>query len=165
MISSENKNSTHVDSTQTIEEYISQSDWRINANANTSYSNAGLVNNTAGKIIANFWLDQVYSPEEGHAHRNGDNNLSLSPSLPSILPKTLTGTVKMHVYCLKTRPKLAPHTFRTLWAASIYWTKMAIELKILRHISPMPCVVCAAVCSWICGSYSSEVMGYLAVPK
>lgn len=63
---------TYVDSTQTIEEYIGKTDWRINANANTSYSNAGLVNNVAGKIIANYWLDKVYNKEEGYAHRNGD---------------------------------------------------------------------------------------------
>lgn len=63
---------TYVNSTQTIEEYIGQTDWRINANANTSYSNAGLVNNVAGKIIANYWLDKVYTKEEGAAHRNGD---------------------------------------------------------------------------------------------
>ena len=67
-----NDDTTYVDSTQTIEEYIFQTDWRINANANTSYSNAGLVNNVAGKIIANYWLDKVYSKEEGYAHRNGD---------------------------------------------------------------------------------------------
>ncbi|GGE95132.1 ribonucleoside triphosphate reductase [Flavobacterium limi] len=67
-----NQDTTYVDSTQTIEEYIKQTDWRINANANTSYSNAGLVNNVAGKIIANYWLDKVYSKEEGYAHRNGD---------------------------------------------------------------------------------------------
>ena len=67
-----NDDTTYVDSTQTIEEYIKQTDWRINANANTSYSNAGLVNNVAGKIIANYWLDKVYSQEEGYAHRNGD---------------------------------------------------------------------------------------------
>lgn len=67
-----NDDTTYVDSTQTIEEYTNQTDWRINANANTSYSNAGLVNNVAGKIIANYWLDKVYSKEEGYAHRNGD---------------------------------------------------------------------------------------------
>ena len=67
-----NDDTTYVDSTQTIEEYIQQTDWRINANANTSYSNAGLVNNVAGKVIANYWLDNVYSKEEGYAHRNGD---------------------------------------------------------------------------------------------
>lgn len=67
-----NEDTTYVDSTQTIEEYVNQTDWRINANANTSYSNAGLVNNVSGKIIANYWLDKVYSKEEGYAHRNGD---------------------------------------------------------------------------------------------
>lgn len=67
-----NEDTTYINSTQTIEEYILQTDWRINANANTSYSNAGLVNNVAGKIIANYWLDKVYSKEEGYTHRNGD---------------------------------------------------------------------------------------------
>lgn len=63
---------TYVNSTQSVEEYIHKSDWRVNANANTGYSNAGLVNNLAGKVIANFWLDKVYAPHEGAAHRNGD---------------------------------------------------------------------------------------------
>ncbi|MFZ1558320.1 MAG: ribonucleoside triphosphate reductase [Saprospiraceae bacterium] len=67
-----NEDTTYIDSTNTVEEYIHRSDWRINANANTSYSNAGLVNNISGKIIANFWLDKIYSSEEGYAHRNGD---------------------------------------------------------------------------------------------
>jgi ribonucleoside-triphosphate reductase len=67
-----NDDTTYVDSSQTVEEYIFQTDWRINANANTSYSNAGLINNTAGKIIANYWLDKIYSKEEGYGHRNGD---------------------------------------------------------------------------------------------
>lgn len=65
-------NSTYVDSTRTVEEYIFQQDWRIQANANNSFSNAGLVNNTAGKIIANYWLDKVYSKVEGYAHRNAE---------------------------------------------------------------------------------------------
>jgi len=63
---------TSVDCSEAISEYISGSDWRIKANANTGYSNAGLINNVAGKVIANFWLDEVYSPEEGNAHRQGD---------------------------------------------------------------------------------------------
>ena len=64
--------STYVDSSFAVEEYIHQRDWRIQANANNSFSNAGLVNNTAGKIIANYWLDKVYNKLEGHAHRNAD---------------------------------------------------------------------------------------------
>lgn len=67
-----NKYTTYVDSTQSVEEYINKEDWRVNANANTGYSNAGLVNNLAGKIIANYWLDKIYSLEEGRAHRDGD---------------------------------------------------------------------------------------------
>ena len=66
------QDTTFINTSQAVEEYINKSDWRINANANTGYSHAGLVNNLAGKVIANFWLDKVYSKEEGAAHRNGD---------------------------------------------------------------------------------------------
>lgn len=67
-----NEDTTYINSTQSVQEYIQKSDWRINANANTGYSNAGLVNNLAGKVIANYWLDTVYSRQEGASHRNGD---------------------------------------------------------------------------------------------
>lgn len=63
---------TLVSCKQAVEEYIFQQDWRVNANANTAYSNAGLINNSAGKIIANYWLDNVYSGEEALAHRRAD---------------------------------------------------------------------------------------------
>jgi len=69
------EDTTYINATQTIEEYITGSDWRIKANSNTGYSNAGLVNNTAGKVIANYWLDKIYSKEEGYAHRNGDYHI------------------------------------------------------------------------------------------
>ncbi|MBZ7980021.1 ribonucleoside triphosphate reductase [Campylobacter sp. RM12642] len=63
---------TYINCSNTISEYINKSDWRINANSNTGYSHAGLINNTAGKVIANYWLDNVYSDEMGLAHRNAD---------------------------------------------------------------------------------------------
>ncbi len=66
---------TYINSTQTIEEYINGTDWRIKANSNTGYSHAGLINNSAGKIIANYWLDKIYDREEGYAHRNGDYHI------------------------------------------------------------------------------------------
>ncbi|MDR1499252.1 MAG: ribonucleoside triphosphate reductase [Rickettsiales bacterium] len=66
---------TKVSSKTSIQEYIDKEDWRINANANTGYSNAGLVNNISGKLIANYWLDNVYSEEEGAAHRDGDYHI------------------------------------------------------------------------------------------
>ena len=70
-----NDDTTYINSTQTIEEYISGSDWRIKANSNTGYSHAGLINNCAGKIIANYWLDKIYTKEQGYAHRNGDYHI------------------------------------------------------------------------------------------
>ena len=59
----------------TVEEYIHKVDWRINANANVGFSNAGLINNLAGKFVANYWLDHVYSEAEGKAHRNADYHI------------------------------------------------------------------------------------------
>lgn len=69
------KNVTMINSTTAVEEYVHKADWRINANANTDYTNAGLVNNLAGKPIANYWLDVVYNKSEGEAHRNGDYHI------------------------------------------------------------------------------------------
>lgn len=66
---------TEINCSESVDEYLSKADWRINANANVGYSHAGLVNNLAGKVIANFWLDEVYSPEEGAAHREGDYHI------------------------------------------------------------------------------------------
>ncbi len=66
------KYDTFVSSKETVEEYINKVDWRIKANANTGYSSAGLINQVAGKIVANYWLDVVYSQEERNAHRQAD---------------------------------------------------------------------------------------------
>ena len=66
---------TLVNCSDAVNEYVNREDWRISANANTGYSSAGLVNNLAGKLIANWWLDEVYSKEEGEAHRNGDYHI------------------------------------------------------------------------------------------
>ena len=61
-----------IDALSTVEEYLERSDWRVNANANQGYSLGGLILNSAGKMIANYWLERVYSPEAGEAHRTGD---------------------------------------------------------------------------------------------
>ncbi|MCL6470584.1 MAG: ribonucleoside triphosphate reductase, partial [Ralstonia sp.] len=63
---------TLVDVESTMEEYLEQRDWRVNANANQGYSLGGLILNVAGKVTANYWLSHVYSPEAGTAHREGD---------------------------------------------------------------------------------------------
>jgi len=61
-----------VDVAASINEYLSREDWRVRANANQGYSLGGLILNVSGKVTANYWLDEVYSPEIGRAHREGD---------------------------------------------------------------------------------------------
>jgi len=63
---------TYLDVASTIDEYLNRQDWRVNANANQGYSLGGLILNSAGKIIANYWLSHVYPIEIGQAHRDGD---------------------------------------------------------------------------------------------
>lgn len=61
-----------VDVASSMNEYLSREDWRVRANANQGYSLGGLILNVSGKVTANYWLDEVYSPEIGTAHREGD---------------------------------------------------------------------------------------------
>lgn len=63
---------TLVDVESAINEYLTRSDWRVNANANQGYSLGGLILNVAGKVTANYWLSHVYAPEVGAAHPEGD---------------------------------------------------------------------------------------------
>ncbi|OIP13539.1 MAG: ribonucleoside triphosphate reductase [Betaproteobacteria bacterium CG2_30_59_46] len=63
---------TVVDVESSINEYLDQMDWRVNANANQGYSLGGLILNVSGKVVANYWLNHVYPPEVGIAHREGD---------------------------------------------------------------------------------------------
>ena len=57
---------------QSINEYLDQLDWRVNANANQGYSLGGLILNVSGKVVANYWLNYIYPPEIGQAHRQAD---------------------------------------------------------------------------------------------
>jgi anaerobic ribonucleoside-triphosphate reductase len=61
-----------VDVASSINEYLDRQDWRVNANANQGYSLGGLILNVSGKVIANYWLNHVYSPDIGRAHREAD---------------------------------------------------------------------------------------------
>ncbi|WP_312256304.1 ribonucleoside triphosphate reductase [Stutzerimonas nitrititolerans] len=61
-----------VDVASSMNEYLSREDWRVRANANQGYSLGGLILNVSGKVTANYWLDEVYSPEIGTAHREAD---------------------------------------------------------------------------------------------
>src|SRR5487761_2656761 len=63
---------TIVDVAASVNEYLDREDWRVNANADHGYSPGGLILNVSGKVVANYWLSQVYAPEIGLAHREGD---------------------------------------------------------------------------------------------
>ena len=64
-----------VDAIGSINEYLDRSDWRVNANANQGYSLGGLILNVSGKVVANYWLKHVYTPEIGAAHKEGDYHI------------------------------------------------------------------------------------------
>ncbi|MDN5558460.1 MAG: ribonucleoside triphosphate reductase [Ruaniaceae bacterium] len=61
-----------IDPISSINEYLSRADWRVNANANQGYSLGGMILNTSGKVIANYWLSEVYGQKADDAHRSGD---------------------------------------------------------------------------------------------
>ncbi|MEP7162805.1 MAG: ribonucleoside triphosphate reductase, partial [Candidatus Moraniibacteriota bacterium] len=54
-----------------IKGYLERADWRVNANSNQGYSLGGLILNTSGSVIANYWLSHIYPGDIGEAHRNG----------------------------------------------------------------------------------------------
>lgn len=61
-----------VDVESSMNEYLQHLDWRVNANANQGYSLGGLILNVSGKVVANYWLNYIYPPEVGNAHRQAD---------------------------------------------------------------------------------------------
>ncbi len=60
---------------KTMDEYLRQLDWRVNANSNQGYSLGGMILNTAGKVTANYWLSHIYPRNVGDAHRNADYHI------------------------------------------------------------------------------------------
>lgn len=62
----------HINVASTVNEYLQRADWRVHANANQGYSLGGLILNVSGKLIANYWLDEIYPHAVGDAHREGD---------------------------------------------------------------------------------------------
>jgi ribonucleoside-triphosphate reductase len=66
-----NAKSAVIDAISTVDQYVDQIDWRVKANANLDYSLGGLILNLSGKVVANYWLNRVYTPKIAEAHRNG----------------------------------------------------------------------------------------------
>jgi ribonucleoside-triphosphate reductase (formate) len=60
-----------LDINDTMDGYLSQSDWRVNENANVNFSLGGLILHNSGTITANYWLKNIYSKDVAEAHRSG----------------------------------------------------------------------------------------------
>ena len=65
-------NKVLLDCTKLVEDYINNNDWRIKENSTITHSIGGLTFSNNGAIVANYWLNTVYSPEIADAHRNAD---------------------------------------------------------------------------------------------
>ena len=61
-----------VDINSTMDGYLSQSDWRVNENANVNFSLGGLILHNSGTITANYWLKNIYPEEIANAHRTAE---------------------------------------------------------------------------------------------
>jgi len=59
----------------TVNNYLKQRDWRVNENSTVTYSIGGLILHNSGTITANYWLSEIYDPQIGEAHRNGDMHI------------------------------------------------------------------------------------------
>jgi len=64
------KNS-HLDVKKTVSDYVLQNGWKANINSNSNYSFSGLVLHTAGSVIANYVLNEVYTAKIRKAHEKG----------------------------------------------------------------------------------------------
>lgn len=60
-----------LDIDETMDGYLSQSDWRVNENANVNFSLGGLILHNSGTITANYWLKNIYTKEIAEAHQSG----------------------------------------------------------------------------------------------
>ncbi|MFW6013964.1 MAG: ribonucleoside triphosphate reductase [Candidatus Nanoarchaeia archaeon] len=55
----------------TVKEYLDKATWKVKENSNEQFSFSGLLLYTAGKMISNYVLNQVYTPNIAEAHRKG----------------------------------------------------------------------------------------------
>ncbi len=60
-----------VDVDKTISGYLHQTDWRVKENSNEDYSFSGLMLYTAGKVISNYALNEIYTPDIKEAYQKG----------------------------------------------------------------------------------------------
>ena len=60
---------SHID---LIDKYLGNLDWKVNENSNMGYSLQGLNNYVSAEVTKTYWLDKIYTPQIGRAHKEGD---------------------------------------------------------------------------------------------
>jgi len=61
-----------IDADEIIQDYISQSDWRVKENSNMAFSWQGLNNHITSIVQSNYWLHSIYPKEIAQSHIDGD---------------------------------------------------------------------------------------------
>ena len=60
---------SHID---LIDKDLGNLDWKVNENSNMGYSLQGLNNYVSAEVTKTYWLDKIYTPKIGRAHKEGD---------------------------------------------------------------------------------------------
>ena len=55
-----------------IDQYLSKLDWKVKENSNMGYSLQGLNTYISADASKTYWLDKIYTPKQGQAHKEGD---------------------------------------------------------------------------------------------
>lgn len=59
-------------SSEVVDKYLNQVDWRVSENSNMGYSLQGLNNHIVSLISSQYWLNRIYPQEVREAHMEGD---------------------------------------------------------------------------------------------
>jgi anaerobic ribonucleoside-triphosphate reductase len=59
-------------SVELVDQYLNQTDWRVNENSNMAFSLQGLNNYVSSELSKVYWLNEIYTPEIREAHLQGD---------------------------------------------------------------------------------------------
>ena len=62
---------TFVNVQNTIKSYLDRTDWQVKENSNEAYSFSGLLLYTAGEVMKNYNLSEMYTPEISDSHKKG----------------------------------------------------------------------------------------------
>ncbi|MBW2966524.1 ribonucleoside triphosphate reductase, partial [Candidatus Woesearchaeota archaeon] len=62
---------TFVNVQNTIKSYIDRLDWQVKENSNEAFSFSGLLLYTAGEVMKNYNLTEMYTPDIAEAHKKG----------------------------------------------------------------------------------------------